>query len=188
MRLSMLQVVVLCCASLLIVSVANSKPVAGPRGQHADRNKDGVVDRKEMKMEKRWEQQQRSQVNTRAEVRADTNKDGVVDSTEATAMKEKMKEKLDLNNDGVVDKQEKMTSWQHSRAKVNTALEQQYDANNDGWLEPAEARELVRNRYELIKSHGKAKVDTDLEKQYDANNDGILDASEARVMLDASKE
>ena len=32
--------------------------------KHADRNKDGVVDRKEFKMEKRFEQKQKSQVNT----------------------------------------------------------------------------------------------------------------------------
>ena len=36
----------------------------GPKFKHADRNKDGTVDKRERHMEKKWEQKQRSKVNT----------------------------------------------------------------------------------------------------------------------------
>lgn len=165
---------------------ADPKPAVGPRGHHADKNKDGMVDHKEVQMQKA-EHKEKACVNTKWEARADTDNDGVVEPVEAKEMKETMKEKFDLNNDGVVDKTEKMVSWQHSRAKVNTLLEQKYDANNDGWLEPVEAKELVKDRYELIKTDGKAKADTDIEKEYDTNKDGILDQGEAKAMFNDIK-
>jgi len=146
-------------ASVVTAAFADSKPAVGLRGHHADKNKDGVVDQKEIQIQKA-EHQEKALVDTKWEAKADTN------------------------NDGVVDAHEKMVSWKHGKAKVNTPLEAKYDANHDGWLEPAEAKELVTDRYELIKTGGKATVDTDIEKQYDANKDGILDQREARVMFD----
>ena len=57
----------------------------GPKIKHAYRNRDGVVDKKEMQMEKEWEHRQKTKVNTWWEKRADTNNDGEVDANELTA-------------------------------------------------------------------------------------------------------
>jgi len=105
------------------------------RLRHADKNKDGIVDSKEMQMEKRWEH--RRQFKTDA-------------------------------------------LWK--KRKVNTEIEQKYDANNDGWLQPEEAKQLLQDRYTLIKTEGNAKVDTTIEEAYDTNGDGIIDAKEAEAL------
>lgn len=124
----LLMVLVLVC----FVSVAlAAKPGSVARFKHADRNKDGVVDQKEMKMEHAWEHRH----------------------------------------------------WIKERAKVNTPLETKYDTNGDGWLEPSERKELLKDKYELIKTNGKAKVDTATEAEYDTNKDGIIDAKEAELMF-----
>ena len=183
---------------LFFVSVACAQPGRAQQFKHADRNKDGMIDRKEWKMEKKWENKQqersqerakeswehkqRSRVNNWWEKRADTNNDGVVDSNELSAWKKLEKERIDLNNDGVIDAKEKRLCWRHARSKVNTALEQKYDTNSDGWLEPNEAKELLQDKHTLIKTHGKAKVDTEIESEYDANKDGIIDAEEAKSL------
>jgi Ca2+-binding EF-hand superfamily protein len=166
----------------LVGLVLANPPTPEEKYKHADKNKDGVVDKKEMHMEKQWEQKQRSKVNTRWEKKADTNGDGIVDANEASAWEKLEKEQLDLNNDGIIDAKEKRLYWQHSRAKVNTAIEKKYDANGDGWLEPAEAKEMLKDKQVLIKTHGKAKVDTALEAEYDTNGDGVIDAKEAEAM------
>ena len=173
--------VVMLSLCLVGLSLANP-PTPADKFKHADKNKDGVVDKKEMHTEKKWEQKQHSNVNTWWEKRADTNGDGKVDASEAAAWKKLEKERLDLNNDGVIDAKERRLSWRHARSRVNTALEKKYDANGDGWLEPAEVKEMLKDKYTLIKTHGKAKVDTDLEAEYDTNGDGVIDANEAEVM------
>lgn len=149
---------------------------------HADRNRDGSVDAKEMHMERKWEQRQRAKVNAWWERRADTNNDGIVDNNELSAWKTLEREHIDLNNDGVIDAKERRLCWRHARSKVNTTLEQKYDKNSNGWLEPEEAKELLKDRYTLIKTGGKAKVDTDIENEYDTDQDGIIDASEAEAL------
>lgn len=148
--------------------------------KHADKNKDGVIDRKELRMEKGWEQKQHSKVNTWWERRADTNNDGIVDNSELSAWKTLEKERIDLNSDGIIDAKERRLCWRHARSRVNTALENKYDTNGDGWLEPDEVKELLKDRYTLIKTSAQAKVDTEIEAEYDTNNDGIIDANEAK--------
>jgi len=155
--------------------------------KHADRNKDGTVDSKEMRMEKEWEQRQRSKVNNWWEKRADTNNDGKVDAGELAAWKKLEKERIDLNNDGVIDAKEKRLSWRHARSRVNTPLESKYDKNSNGWLEPDEVKAMLRDKHELIKTSGKAKVDTEVEKEYDKNKDGVIDANEAKDLKDDVK-
>jgi hypothetical protein len=130
---------------LAFTAVAEAQVSRAARFEHADKNDDGAVDRKEMRMEKKWEQR-----------------------------------RIDKDHDQVPDKLE-------NKARVNTPLEQKYDANQDGVLERAEARQMIKDRYELIKTKGKAKVDTAIEKQYDANNDGVLDATEAAAMNAANQ-
>lgn len=96
----------------------------------------------------------------------------------------------DRNRDGIIDPKERHTErrWEHrhwikSRAKVSNAVEAKYDKNGNGWLEPAETREMLKDKYELIKTNGKAKVDTPTEAEYDTNKDGIIDAKEAEAMF-----
>jgi Ca2+-binding EF-hand superfamily protein len=150
--------------------------------RYMDKNKDGVVDKKEIQVEKKSEQKQSSEVNTRWEKKADTNGDGIVDANEAASWGKLKKERLDLNNDGVIDAWEKRLYWKNSSTRVNTTVEKKYDKNGDDWLEPAEAQEMLKDKYTLIRTHGKAKVDTDLEAEYDTNGDGVIDANEAEAM------
>lgn len=180
---------------LVVVLVMVSPFVAAARQEgmdakfkHADRNKDGVVDRKEMHMEKNWEHNQRYRVNSWWEKRADTNNDGVVDSNELSAWKKLEKERIDINNDGVIDAKERRLCWRHARSRVNTPLEAEYDKNSDGWLEPDEVKALLQDKHQLIKTSGKAKVDTAIEEEYDKDKDGIIDANEAADLKEDLKE
>ncbi|MDD5584197.1 MAG: hypothetical protein PHV55_03980, partial [Candidatus Omnitrophica bacterium] len=88
------------CALFFLFS-ANALPTPAQRREHADKNDDGIVDRKEKHMEKKLEQKQTSKVNTWWERRADTNNDGLIDSNEATAWKTLEKEQIDVNGDGI---------------------------------------------------------------------------------------
>jgi len=180
-------IIIMVLALAVFVSQAMAKPPAEARLKHADKNKDGVVDKKEIHMEKQWEQKQRAKVTSWWERRADTNNDGKVDSNELSSWKQLTKERIDLNNDGVIDAKERRLCWRHARSRVNTALEKKYDANADGWLELAEVKELLKDRYTLIKTKGKAKVDTVIEEDYDTNEDGVIDAKEAEAMKEDTK-
>jgi len=149
--------------------------------KHADKNKDGTVDKKEYKMKQQQEEKLRK-VNNWWEKRADTNGDGVVSSDELSSWKKLEKEKIDLNGDGTIDAKEQRMCWAHARSRVNTDVEKKYDANGDGWLEPSEVKQLLQDKQTLIKTNGKAKVDTQIENEYDTNNDGVIDASEAGAL------
>ena len=113
------------------------------------------------------------------EDRADTNNDGKVDSHELSNWKKSESGRIDLNGDGVIDAKEKRLSWRQAKSKVNTPLEKKYDANQDGWLEPSEIKNMLRDRYALIQTNGKVKVDTPIEAEYDDDGDGILNRKEA---------
>ena len=169
-------------AAVVLFSDIKVEARRGPKIKHADKNKDGTVDKKERVMERKWEQKQKRKVNTWREKRADTNGDGVVDSDESQARKDLTKERIDLDGDGVISPKERRLCWRHARSRVNTAREQKYDANDDGWLEPEEVKKLLKDKCALIKTNGKAKVDTALEEGYDANGDGIIDAEEAEAL------
>jgi hypothetical protein len=144
--------------------------------KHADKNKDGTVDPKERVMEKKWEQKQKSKVDTKWEAIADTDNDGKVEPDEAAEWKE---DRLDLNDDGVITSVERSVSWKKGRSRVNTPLEANYDDDGDGWLEPDEVKDYLSAKYSLIQSNGKAKVDSPLEEEYDDDGDGIIDVDEA---------
>lgn len=159
--------------------VSARQPKAAEKIKHADKNKDGVLTPKEHHMEKAWEQKQQSKTNTWREKRADTNTDGIVDNAELSAWKSLEKERIDFDNNGIIDSKEKRLCWRHARSRVNTALEQKYDQNSDGWLEPDETKELLNDRCVMIKTSGQAKVDTEAETAYDTNSDGIIDSDEA---------
>jgi len=143
--------------------------------RRADRNRDNVIDKKESHMAREI---QKTKVDTPWEKRADSDKDGVVERGEAV----NAKKLADRNNDGIPDPVQKKNSWLNSRAKVNTPIEAKYDKNGDGWLEGAEAKDMLQDKHALVMTQGKAKVDTDIERSYDTNVDGMLDMDEARKM------
>ena len=177
MKRGILLVLCLALSFFGFYSHASAKPPAAVY-KHADKNDDGIVTKKEWNMEKNWEQRKQSQVNTWWESRADTNNDGRVDNSELAVWKKLEKERIDLNGDGIIDAKEKRLSWRYVKSKVNTALEKKYDANQDGWLEASEVKNMLRDRYALIQTNGKVKVDTPIEAEYDADGDGILDLKE----------
>ncbi|MDD5194417.1 MAG: hypothetical protein PHQ96_01915 [Candidatus Omnitrophica bacterium] len=158
---------------------ASAAPTMQQREAHADRNDDGVVDRKERQIEKNWEHKQESKVNKWWENKADTNNDGIVDSSELASWKTIEKEHIDLNADGTVDAKEIRLSWKELKQRANTPLEKKYDYDSDGWLAPSEATQMLKDKYTLLQTNSQARVDTEIEGKYDTNNDGIIDAQEA---------
>ncbi len=92
------------------------------------------------------------------------------------------KNNADRNNDGVLTAKERKAYWKTNKAKVSTILEKKYDKNDDGWLQPVEIKDFLKDRYLLIKSKGKAKAGSLLEKPYDTDSDGIIDPAEAKEM------
>ena len=172
-------VVVFFILSMCILYFLSAEPPPAARHKHADKNKDGVVDRKEATMERKWEKKQRSKVNTKWESQADTNNDGIVSDVERRRYEAEENERLDINDDGVISAKERRCAWKYGKNKVNTSLEAKYDLNGDGWLDSQEAKSYLEARYALIETDGKAKVDSLLEEKYDTDEDGIISASEA---------
>jgi hypothetical protein len=160
-------------------------PSWGKKAQHADRNKDGRVDKKEVKMEKKWEHGQKAKVNTPREAGMDKNKDGVVNPAEASRARQQLKNKGDLNKDGVIDPKERRSAegWQHSKRRVNTEFEKKHDGNGDGWIDAAEAKQMMQDRQVLAATGGKAKVNTPAEQAADVNKDGVVDPAEAKTLV-----
>ena len=154
--------------------VGAGKPLAGVRKAHADRNKDGQVDRKEIKIEKKRQRIQRSKVNTPREAKADTDNDGVVEPKEAAAAKKYFRkksvvdrpweEKADANNDGKVD-------WKEIRTYHKTRM----DTDNNGTIT------VIERRNYWLKT--KSVVNTEYEKKYDTNGDGYLTWAEGKELL-----
>ena len=169
--------IVLFVFSFLLFSV-NADAQRGARARHADRNKDGTIDRKEWNMEKQWEHKQRTKK------KADADGDGTVSATERYEWKEQVRERLDTDDDGTISSDERKAG----RAVVNTAKEKAYDANDDGYLDEDEIEDMREANKAMIKSKGKAKVDTDTEETYDANDDGVINKEEAEVMKEALEE
>ncbi|MEW6170629.1 MAG: hypothetical protein AB1472_03645 [Candidatus Omnitrophota bacterium] len=152
------------------------------KAKHADKNKDGVITYREIRTEKRWERRHDIKVNTWWESRADINKNGIIESGELANWKLIEKRHIDLNHNGVIDAKEIRMCWKYAPSRVNTLLEKRYDKNNNGWLEPSEAKELFKDKYEIITTNGKAVVNTEIEYEYDTNGDGIIDIKEAEFI------
>jgi hypothetical protein len=100
---------------------------------------------------------------------------------ERSRVDNKWEKKADTNKDGRVDKAE-FNRWKSSRSKVNNAVEKKYDANGDGYLQPQEAKEMLKDKHAIINTDGKAKVDSAVEAEYDTNKDGVIDAKEAEAL------
>lgn len=200
------------CAS----GVGAEKPPMAARKAHADRNKDGQVDKKEIQLEKNREKNQKAKVNKPWEAKADTDKDGVVEAKEArvyfrakSVVDRPWEEKADANNDGKVDwkeihvyhktqmdsdgngiitVEERRAYWVKTKSVVNTEFEKKYDKDGDGYLSWDEGREMLKDKYAIIQTKGKAIVNTDLEAEFDANSDGVIDRSEAPAVREAIKD
>lgn len=115
--------------------------------------------------------------------RADLNKDGTLDDQEISAWKDLERERLDVNQDGKIDDQEKRLVWKLVRSPITTELEQRFDADNSGWLEPEESRKLLFRRVDFIfDTNGSLAMKTGLEELYDANADGIVDLEELKSL------
>ncbi|RKY36930.1 MAG: hypothetical protein DRP78_02440 [Candidatus Omnitrophota bacterium] len=170
-----LLICVLCCFQ-------SSVQAKGNKFKRTDRNRDGVIDRKEWRKEKIREEKHQFKSNNWWRKRADTNNDGAVSADELSAWKQLSKQRIDLNGDGEISPKEKRLCWRHARSKVNTRLEAKYDTNADGWLSPSEVKEFFKDRYSLIKSNGHAKVDSVIEEEYDFDHNGVIDSEEAKIL------
>ena len=138
--------------SVIIPLIANPYVFAGrsPKFKHADRNKDGTVDKFEWRQEKKWENKQRQ--------RADRNNDGVVTRKEKRSywkhthsrVNTALEGKYDSNADGWLQPQEAKEFLQDrytliktkGKAKVDSALEEEYDTDADGILDMKEIEDL----------------------------------------------
>lgn len=123
-------IMVFVCLYCAVTAILAAPPKA-EKFKHADKNKDGVIDAKEVKMEKSWEKSRmarhgKAKVNTPLESKYDANQDGWLDNVEAAEL---LKDRYELVK----------TS---GKARVDSALEQAYDTNNDGVLDADEAERM----------------------------------------------
>lgn len=115
------------------------------RFKHADRNKDGRVDRKEKVMENRWE-------NAHQHGDANTGGKGVYSAgekpeTPAAKVDTSLEKKFDSNGDGWMNAYENNELLKYKyrmvqangRTRVETDAEKLYDTNNDGYINIEEA-------------------------------------------------
>jgi len=120
--------------------------------------------------------------------RADTNKDATVDDEELSAWKDLEREGIDTNHDGQIDDKEKRLVWKYVRSPISTELERGFDADDNGWLEPEEARKLLFRRVEFVfQTNGKGAIKTGLEEFYDTNGDGVIDLEELKLLREDLK-
>ena len=65
---------------------------------------------------------------------------------------------------------------------VKQWAERKYDVNGEKYLQPAEARKLLIDRYQNLKNAYNPRVKTSVEAQYDINNNGILEPAEVEAI------
>ncbi len=153
-----------------------------PAERRMDKNRDGIVQRKEVAVAKsRGVVQKPAAVNRPWEKVADRNHDGHVSRQELRVY---TRTKLDANGDGVVVYSERMVYWER-RWAVSSDAEKQYDLNGDGYLSWPEALAMLKAKHAQIMRTGQAPVETDLELEFDINSDGILDRVEAPALARA---
>ena len=96
------------------------------RARHADRNRDGVVTAREIRMDRHWAHNHRAVITHTSWKPFDVNHDGYIEVVEYHAF---LKDYLRIvETDG--------------RAIVNTDLERAFDVNNDGVIDRAEAEAI----------------------------------------------
>jgi len=68
---------------------------------------------------------------------------------------------------------------------VTTALDEKYDFNGNGWLEPGEIKLMIKTRYGKSEGLDGALVSSSVEEEYDLDKNGELNDSEIEKILDA---
>ncbi|MCF7870799.1 MAG: hypothetical protein K9L95_01480 [Candidatus Omnitrophica bacterium] len=117
-----------------------ARPAPWVRKEHADKNDDGIVDRKEKRIERNWERKQRIEAN---KARASWK-------YERFNVSNKFEKKYDYDQDGWLSPDEskdlledkKTIIKSKGKAKVNTAVERLYDENDDGVIDADELEEI----------------------------------------------
>jgi Ca2+-binding EF-hand superfamily protein len=165
--------------SIAISTLADT--LKGYEARHADKNRDGRIDKRELRMQKE-EEARHNKALTWREKRAGVGKDSKVYSKELPPWKRVEKERVDTDSDGKIDMKENRTWWKDTRHSVTTPAEKRYDNNQNGWLEPEEMKKILSDKYAAIKAQGQAKVDTDMEFGYDTDTDGVIDSKEAEEL------
>ena len=142
----------------------------------------------QMSGEENFDGTQNDEADSWWQQRADTNKDGVVDADELSAWKDLESERIDSNTDGQIDDKERKLVWKFLPSPVTTELEQKFDLDSNGWLDPEEARKLLFRRVEVIlQTNGKGAIKTGLEELYDTNGDGVIDLEEVKILREDLK-
>jgi len=65
---------------------------------------------------------------------------------------------------------------------VKNWTERRYDKNRDGYLQPEEAKALLKDRYKAVRNTRRPKVNTVVEAQFDYNDNGFLEKNEITAM------
>lgn len=130
-RVFLIFIMLFVCGYCAVTAIL-AEPNKAEKLKHADRNKDGVVDKKEIRMEKKWEDTHawrhgKAQVSNAVERKYDANNDGWLEEAEVRQL---LKDKYEMVKTG-------------GKAKVDTPLEAAYDANNDGILDKTEAERML---------------------------------------------
>ena len=123
-----------------------------------------------------------AKVNTKWEAQADKNQDGIATKKEKKDWKRATQDRIDVNDDGQITRSERRRAWLTKKAKVNNKHEMQYDANQDGWLQPDEIKTMLRAKHEKIAAKRRYQVDSPIEAEYDADNDGFINEQEAEAL------
>ncbi len=89
-------------------------------------------------------------------------------------------EYIDVDKNRVINETDIRQQWKYENYPVKTPEETKYDIDRDGWLEPEESKEALKQHHEGIKfGHGMG-VDMDLLREYDADGNGSIDPREAQ--------
>lgn len=82
--------------------------------------------------------------------------------------------------DSYSDEENKWMHWQPTKA--TTPIEIKYDKNGNGWIEPIERREMLKDTIAQVKEKGTAKVESPIQAQYDKNKNGVIDVIEVKMI------
>lgn len=72
--------------------------------------------------------------------------------------------------------------WANTDTRVTKWGQRKYDANKDGYLQPAEARQMLKDRYSVLAAKPNPKVNDEIEAYYDKNNNGYLEKAEVDAL------
>lgn len=91
-------------------------------------------------------------------------------------------EYIDVDNNRIINETDIRQQWKYKNCPVKTPEETKYDIDRDGWLEPEESREALKQHYDDIKFGRGMGVDMDILREYDADGNGSIDPREAQYI------